>query len=675
MHEIEAIQISNTNLEVVPADELIVIAKKNEYLVVNDNLYAGTGKTPQWLQNAIDNAIALATAGITSKLNASIHALTAALMEMDIARNTYQELINIEETIDGVIASRLATLNATVAQNSADIIHLDVTKATPTNALALSINHLNAEIYGGQIKSAVTRLDSAIASATRAAAASYANILAVAGESFAEINTTLETEIIPGIRAHTEQITEMDLRLEGVDDLIAEGNSEIRNEITATANDITALWAYGSNVRLGNGDVRTAGFGLTNTASGIADLSKSEFWVEANKFRLSSGNTAVPVFTVDTVARQAIFNGKVIFGNGQTGTIDEAIASSEAIIAAQETANTANTNALARPLPSEVAAAINNNTTTINGSKITTGSIAADRINTYGLIAENISSTSLDSKTITSSTIKGAYIEGAIIKASYLDLDGELEVLTNYHIPVSSYNAVTMPNAIYLPSVPEYRLTSISNINIAASQSYGTGEIIIEQNSQSFVSNSVFCDIPIYAYNSYTVISTNRCVKIRPDALIFNTVLSIPFTGLAHPIYLAEYGSSSTITIYFGDLTLFTIIFTRIALGWYKVYTISVNGNSVPHQTSMSLDVPYDYSISVSNHGFVCTANFSLYYDDFFHIGHVKTGSGITVTRAYQASFTQDLTGLSRGFKVVLTDGRWPVCNIITPHIVLDNMV
>jgi len=57
---------------------------------------------------------------------------------------------------------------------------------------------------------------------------------------------------------------------------------------------------------------------------------------------------------------------------------------------AQTTADTANTNALARPLPSEVADAINNNTTTINGSKITTGTISASSITTGYLSANRV---------------------------------------------------------------------------------------------------------------------------------------------------------------------------------------------------------------------------------------------------------------------------------------------
>lgn len=110
--------------------------------------------------------------------------------------------------------------------------------------------------------------------------------------------------------------------------------------------------------------------------------------------------------------------------------------------AAQSTANTANTNALARPLPSEVAAAINNNTTTINGSKITTGSITAAQIAASTITTSNLTTglqlvngevkssdfsaiggagfrlKSNAAGTSTDPTIYGAYIKGGTLDGS-----------------------------------------------------------------------------------------------------------------------------------------------------------------------------------------------------------------------------------------------------------------
>ena len=102
----------------------------------------------------------------------------------------------------------------------------------------------------------------------------------------------------------------------------------------------------------------------------------------------------------------------------------------------------------------------------VNTSLLQTNSIVASKINTVGLIAENISANEIVGKNITGGLIRGARIEGAVIMASYLDLDGQLEVLTNYHITVSMYNAnpSLYTDAISISGSNEYRIPSLSMI-------------------------------------------------------------------------------------------------------------------------------------------------------------------------------------------------------------------
>lgn len=154
--------------------------------------------------------------------------------------------------------------------------------------------------------------------------------------------------------------------------------------------------------------------------------------------------------------------------------------------------------------------------TVVNGGYINTGliqagAITANKINTDGLIAENISASTINGKTITGSTISGAVITGAIVKASYLDLDGELEVLTNYHITPAMYNSnpSLYTDAVYMSGTNEWRIPSISNILNSISK--------VQQISEP---NPTWRNIPlsggIYSYNISNVGNNNKCVKIRP---------------------------------------------------------------------------------------------------------------------------------------------------------------
>ena len=167
----------------------------------------------------------------------------------------------------------------------------------------------------------------------------------------------------------------------------------------------------------------------------------------------------------------------------------------------------------------DAAAAINMGTTTINGGLIST----------YGLVAETILSDSVISNDIIGSKITGAIIEGAVIKASYLDLDGELQVLTNYHLCVSQAqlndiitaggtgtlytNSSLMPDAIPikltdqqtgLEYIYEYRIPSISQIREITVTSSGT------------ISGR------IYSYATSNANSNYKAVRLRPYVKVEN---------------------------------------------------------------------------------------------------------------------------------------------------------
>ena len=88
-------------------------------------------------------------------------------------------------------------------------------------------------------------------------------------------------------------------------------------------------------------------------------------------------------------------------------------------------------------LPAGVANAINNNTTTIDGSKITTGTIDALQI-----ASDAIAGKTITGGTINGAIINGVQINGAIIKGSFIDLTSTI-TLTNWQF----YTPATIPPA------------------------------------------------------------------------------------------------------------------------------------------------------------------------------------------------------------------------------------
>ena len=196
------------------------------------------------------------------------------------------------------------------------------------------------------------------------------------------------------------------------------------------------------------------------------------------------------------------------------------------------------------------------NTTTIDGGKITTGSITANQINTTGLIAENISADELVSKTFTGGVINGARINGAVIKASYLDLDGELEVLTNYHITVAMYNAnpSLYTDAVYISADNEYRIPSMSNLRSFLKE-------VGNPSSGSYLGGTYILNSELYSYASANIGTNVKAVKARPIITIASSSGSaIPENHLYNAVFATSNSGSGYFRFYIGNLLILSVV-------------------------------------------------------------------------------------------------------------------
>ena len=149
---------------------------------------------------------------------------------------------------------------------------------------------------------------------------------------------------------------------------------------------------------------------------------------------------------------------------------------------------------------SEVQNAINDDSTTIDGGKIVTNEAFVNNLNAVG----GITADTITGNELSGIAINGARINGAVIKASYLDLDGELEVLTNYHISVATYNAnpSLYSDAVYISADNEYRIPSLSTVR--------------ETNKIANASSGAWLYSLIRAYDIANVGHNNKAVKNLP---------------------------------------------------------------------------------------------------------------------------------------------------------------
>lgn len=178
----------------------------------------------------------------------------------------------------------------------------------------------------------------------------------------------------------------------------------------------------------------------------------------------------------------------------------------------------------------EVQNAINDDATTIDGGKLVTNEAFVNNLNAQGgIVADDISA-----ETFYGKRFEGSIFVGAVIKASYIDLDGELEVLTNYHIAVATYNS--NPNAysdaVYIEADDEYRIPSLSTVR--------------EVNTAKNMSAGAWLYGKIMAYDVANAGHNVKAVKIKPTVLLTSSVEIFRFYFGMSPYLNNNYVYSST---------------------------------------------------------------------------------------------------------------------------------
>lgn len=217
-----------------------------------------------------------------------------------------------------------------------------------------------------------------------------------------------------------------------------------------------------------------------------------------------------------------------------------------------------------------VSASLSGNTI-INGGYVNTGlinagAISASQINTTGLIAENISATIIDGKTIT-----GAKIIGSVIKASYLDLDGELEVLTNFYL-ISSIGSISQIPALaasegrYMTSYVYNSLhDSVPDVSISPAGSiYRIPSLSRVSETPGTVGNWTTLTGRLRAYNQYNTGNSMKAVKRRPIFQNSNFTVAT--------IVIPEGAPDGTV---YTSLKLGTIILGRISVLKYSTSNLN----------------------------------------------------------------------------------------------------
>lgn len=371
----QEVEVANTLVTNTITNEYpnTITVKSNEFAVVGDALFATTKEeVPGWMRELIGDLAKGATASAYNAMTGFNYNLYNAMIALQVAENKYQQAINTRVTDQEAFVQAVETLNSTVQNAEAEIVGIKQTYATKDFATATAAQTLEASLNGGAIKSSLGQLASTMTNQYGTMAQrmdvleSTFEDLEQGVEGYANATSGLETFVgknDPGtnapVIATSKFYQDLSAYLEGTN-YTTGGTNTLVNQVTAAATGVESKFAYNSSLTL-NGATYNSGFGLATSltpGSGIP-VGNSEFWINADKFKMTTTGYTGPKyspFTVDSTNGSITFNGKVSF-NSVTGVPDYVTSEN-------------------------VAAAINKGTTTIDGSKITTGTIQAGSITT-----------------------------------------------------------------------------------------------------------------------------------------------------------------------------------------------------------------------------------------------------------------------------------------------------
>jgi hypothetical protein len=522
---------SNNNISIVDTNNDNIIKSDSEWREVVKSGYLlnaiNLSTIPDIIQDAIDAAI----------LDAKDQTLSDALIQQ--LRDDIDNLgdgIYTKTYIDDTITYLEELLIQKASPESvAAIAEAKIAVATADFATTSQVSLLSGRV--GESESSITEVRETVNTKDIARAAQITDMEARINDTFAGYSNAIELYVDEDGNTKSQTIetlsTSVGLRIDEIDELIVdkdeEWNAKSLKLITAPDGSIT-------------GYSFQDGSGLT-----------SNFTINADNFKISDSTNSYTPFAI--VGNELFLNGKVTFSN---------VEGVESILTIDN-----------------VQDAINNNVTYIDGGKIVTNEAFVNNLNaTGGITADYINADNFYNKNFYGGYIEGARINGAVIKASYLDLDGELEVLTNYHISVATYNASpsSYSDAIYISADNEYRIPSISSIteysaaHTLSSIGSSTGRISaynianVGNNYKAVKAN------PVFQNSSSTLLSANILdgsypasdfiVHLRLGTTVLGTITVYNYAkynlATAAVSFVSNYASSGNITqnyVWDGTLT------------------------------------------------------------------------------------------------------------------------
>lgn len=562
--------------------DLDITINRKEYNIVGDEIYIPKlyDDAPQWLKDLVDVVVEVGVEANNADLLGQVQDLINQLANATVPLNTFTQSIialNLEDArINTVVETLNSNFSDATSNINAQIIDVRNTFVSKDEAAATIANVISAEIDNGVLQNMATvgHVATALATETDARAADYTALessIADESEATATAINTINTYV--GIdQAGASTGTGLSAYLVDSNGVVGGADSQVANAVYIDNGVPKSKWEYGSIINIG-GVNYTSGFGLKTVGSA------SEFWIDASRFKFTNSNVtgSVAPFTIDAtgVTPQVKFNGVVEFSN---------------VSNVPQLGST----------PQEVVNAVNSGqTTTINGGKITTGSISAKTIYTSDafvghtlqsidyngingfILKSNAAGTSVDP------TIYGAYIKGSTLEGSSIKLR-EITVLTdsNHETKAIIGASSILSGSIWTYGIYPYNSTASTRNRLAKSSN----------NTVVFAGNTVNSNVSSYvSYRGWVSLAVSTGgVQSGSYPYSYNNVLTVTIDGTSHTFSADTQISPYTFPCGLTLVTVFTIMNINTGSGYTCLFI-------KPYCASFTLTSGANLTIGVSN--------------------------------------------------------------------------
>jgi hypothetical protein len=209
------VTLDTTELQTSPSTEIVlsgehcvnipplneITATRKEYSIVGDSFYAGINSSvaPTWLTDLIDSVVSDHVASGLTDYNLLVQDVRNAIDALDVAKNTFEDNIAFQIRVDGVIGTRITTLNASFENVQSQITDLDLVVANNDEAIALRVTDLNADLTE-DINSRITIVNSTVAALDQATADSITSLTTAFTDQ--ESNLTGTANAVTGLQTY-----------------------------------------------------------------------------------------------------------------------------------------------------------------------------------------------------------------------------------------------------------------------------------------------------------------------------------------------------------------------------------------------------------------------------------------------------------------------------------------